>query len=232
MRELQWAGFPGRPRKSAMECIRHAWWSGWRNSVLQSHIFGCCWRSCSTVDKESQKARATNMDDTCHTQWSVRETSIPGYRYRICTKVWCIRILFEYTTTKFTLVSRSNFSKTRKNYYIPEICKNSKTTPLRMHKKNNRWIHFRKIFLCVAVTHSLFLLPHMFLWCSFTTNGWSYGINKRDQNNSGAKALRILIFLWKSKMQLSVTSSYNQKWIYPWVMILFIGIGFWKRLVN
>ena len=34
---------------------------------------------------------------------------------------------------------------------------------------------------------------HMFLWCSFTSNVWSHGINERNQNNSGAKALRILI---------------------------------------
>ena len=34
-------------------------------------------------------------------------------------------------------------SKLEKNYYIPEICKNSKITPLRMHQKRNSWIHFR-----------------------------------------------------------------------------------------
>ena len=84
-----------------------------------------------------------------------------------------------------------------------------------MHQKHNRWIHFRQIFLCVAETQAIFLLFHMFLWCSFTSNVWSHGINERSQNNSGAKALRILIFLWRSKMQLSVTSSYTRKWISP-----------------
>jgi len=84
-----------------------------------------------------------------------------------------------------------------------------------MHQKHNRWIHFRQIFLCVAETHAIFLLFHMLLWCSFTNNAWSHGINERNQNNSGAKALRILIYLWRSKMQLLVTWSYIQKWISP-----------------
>ena len=78
-------------------------------------------------------------------------------------KVSCISILFEQKTSRFTPASRSNFFKTRKNYYIAEICKNSKITPLRMHQKHNRWIHFTQIFLCVAETHAIFLLLHMFL---------------------------------------------------------------------
>ena len=36
--------------------------------------------------------------------------------------------------SKFNLVPRSNFCKTWKNYYIPEICKISKATQLRIHK--------------------------------------------------------------------------------------------------
>ena len=59
--------------------------------------------------------------------------------------------------SKFTLVSRSNFFKTRKNYYTPEICKNSKTTPLRMHENHNCLHPVRHIFLCVAETHAIFL---------------------------------------------------------------------------
>ena len=82
-------------------------------------------------------------------------------------------------------------------------------------KKRNSWIHFTKIFLCAAETHYFFLLLHMFLSCSFKNITWSHTLNERNQNNSGAKALRILIFLWRSKMQLSVTSSYIQKWISP-----------------
>ena len=81
------------------------------------------------------------------------------------------------------------FSKPEKNYYIPEICKNSKTTPLRLHQKHNRWIQLPQLFLCVAERHAIFLLFHMFLWCSFTNNAWSHAINKRNQNKSGAKAL-------------------------------------------
>ena len=73
----------------------------------------------------------------------------------------------------------------------------------------------RQIFLCVAETHTIFRLFHTFLWCSFTNNACSRGINERNQNNRGAKALRILIFLRRSKMQLSVTSSYIQKCISP-----------------
>ena len=84
-----------------------------------------------------------------------------------------------------------------------------------MHQKHNCRIHLRQIFLCVAETQAIFLLFHMFLWCSFTSNVWSHGINERNQTNSGAKALRILIFLWRSEMQLSVTSSYIRKWISP-----------------
>ena len=91
----------------------------------------------------------------------------------------------------------------------------SSESPVRMHQKHNRWIHFRQIFLCVAETHAIFLLFHMFLWCSFTTNALSYGINERNQNNRGTKALRILIFLWRSKVQLSVTPSYFRTWISP-----------------
>ena len=84
-----------------------------------------------------------------------------------------------------------------------------------MHQKHNCPIHFRQIFLCVEETQAIFLFFDMFLWCSFTSNVWSHGINERNQTNSGAKALRILIFLWRSEMQLSVTSSYIRKWISP-----------------
>ena len=56
-----------------------------------------------------------------------------------------------------------------------------------------------------AETHSFFLLLHVFLWCSFKNITWFHTINERNQNNSGAKALRVLI-IWRSKMQLSVTS--------------------------
>ena len=86
------------------------------------------------------------------------------------------------------LVSRSNFFKTKKYYYIPEICKKSKATAFRLYQKHNRWIHFRRLFLCVAETQAIFLLFHIFLWCSFTNNAWSHGINEKNQNNSGAKA--------------------------------------------
>ena len=98
--------------------------------------------------------------------------------------------------------------KTRKNYYIPEICKNSKTTTFRMHQKHYCRIHFRQIFSALQRRRPSF-------FCSFTSNVWSHDINKRNQTNSGTKALRILIFLWRSKMQLSVTSSYIWKWISP-----------------
>ena len=84
-----------------------------------------------------------------------------------------------------------------------------------MHQKHNRWIHFRQIFLCVAETHAIFLLLHMFLWCSFTNNALSFGINERKQNNRGTKASRILIFLWRFTVQLSETPSYFHKWISP-----------------
>ena len=57
---------------------------------------------------------------------------------------------------KFTLVSRSNFLKTRKNYYTPEICKNSKTTP---HAWKSQLFTSRsdQMFLCVAGKHAIFL---------------------------------------------------------------------------
>ena len=61
------------------------------------------------------------------------------------------------------LYLRVIFSKPEKNYYIPEVCKNSNITPLRMHQKHNHWIHFTLIFLCVAETHAILLLLHMFL---------------------------------------------------------------------
>ena len=96
-----------------------------------------------------------------------------------------------------------------------------------MNQKHNRWIHFRQILLCVAETQAIFLLFHMFLWCSFTSNVWSHGINERNQNNSGAKVLRKLIFLWRSKKQLSVTSSYIQKWIPPGLKYKWIRITSW-----
>ena len=114
---------------------------------------------------------------------------------------------------KFTLVSRSNFLKTRKNYYTPEICKNSKTTP---HAWKSQLFTSRsdQMFLCVAGKHAIFLC----FTCSsdgplqITRGLMGY---ERKQNNGGAKALQILIFLWRSNMELSVTSSYIQKWISP-----------------
>ena len=59
------------------------------------------------------------------------------------------------------------------------------------------------------------LLFHMLLWRSCTNNAWSYGMNIREQNNSGAKALWIPIFLWRPNIPLSLTSSYFQKWNSP-----------------
>ena len=84
------------------------------------------------------------------------------------------------------IVSQSNFFKNRKNYYLPETCKNSMTTPLRKFEEHYRWLHFRKIFLSVAETHAIFLFFHVFLWCSFANHAWSHGIDKRD-NNKGAQ---------------------------------------------
>ena len=115
---------------------------------------------------------------------------------------------------QITIVSRSNlFSKTeKKNYYIPEICKNLKTTPLKIHKKHNRWIHFGQIFLCVAETHATFLLFDMFLRCSFTNNALSHGIKKGTKINALQKRCE-----YHYRMPLSVKSSYIQKWISPGV---------------
>ena len=107
---------------------------------------------------------------------------------------------------KFTLVSRSNFFKTRKNYYTPEICKNSKTTP---HAWKSQLFTSRSADLSLRCRDARHLsLFHMFLWWSFANNAWSH-------DKSVAKALQILIFLWRSKMELSVTLSYIQKWISP-----------------
>ena len=92
-------------------------------------------------------------------------------------------------------------------YYTPENCKNWKTTPLRMHENHNCLHHVRQIFLCVAETHAIFL-------CFTCSSDGPLQITRdlmgfeRKQNNGGAKALQILIFLWRSKMELSMTSSY------------------------
>ena len=86
------------------------------------------------------------------------------------------------------------FSKPEKNNYTPEICKNSKITPLRIHDNHNCLHHVRQIFLCVAETHAIFLC----FTCSsdgplqITRGLMGY---ERKQNNGGAKALQILIFL-------------------------------------
>ena len=112
----------------------------------------------------------------------------------------------DFVWSKFNLVSRSNFFKTWKNYYIPEICKNSKATQLRIHKTDTAVdFTFRRSFSALQKRKPSLLL-HIFHWCSFTNIAWSHGINERNQNNSAAKALRILIFLWRSQMQLLVTS--------------------------
>jgi len=84
-----------------------------------------------------------------------------------------------------------------------------------MPPKWNRWLHFRQIFLSVRMTPAIFLLFLVFLWCSFQNSARSHGIDKRDQSNRGAKAIWILIFLWRPKTPLLVTSSYIQKWICP-----------------
>ena len=70
-----------------------------------------------------------------------------------------------------TPVSRSNFFKTRNLQEFKDHVLHSDFIK----------IHFRRLFLCVAETHSIFLLCHMFLWCSFTNNAWSHGINERNQ---------------------------------------------------
>ena len=83
-----------------------------------------------------------------------------------------------------------------------------------MHENHNCLHHVRQIFLCVAETHAIFL-------CFTCSSDGPLQITRglmgfeRKQNNGGAKALQILIFLWRSKMELSVTSSYIQKWISP-----------------
>ena len=116
---------------------------------------------------------------------------------------------------KFTLVSRSNFFKPRKkllhSWNLQEFKDHSTQTTSKTQPLNSA----SAVFLCVAERHAIFLLFHMFLWCSFTNNAWFHAINKRNQNKTGAKALRMPIYLWRSKMQLSVTSSYIQKWISP-----------------
>ena len=104
--------------------------------------------------------------------------------------------------SKFNLAFRSNFFKTWKKYYIPEICKNSKTTQLRMHQK--RWIHFPQIFLCVTETHAIILLFHMFLWRSFTNSAWSHGINERNGWMIVTLSVANTDFFWRSKMQLFI----------------------------
>ena len=102
--------------------------------------------------------------------------------------------------SKFNLAFRSNFFKNWKKYYIPEICKNSKATQLRMHQK--RWIHFPQIFLCVTETHAIILLFHMFLWCFFTNSAWSHGINER--NSSMIVTLSVANTDFSSKVQNAI----------------------------
>ena len=124
-----------------------------------------------------------------------------------CNCVLCLYIRkyhsithMDFVWSKFNLVSRSNFFKTWKNYYIPEICKNSKATQLRIHKTDTAVdFTFGRSFSALQKRKPSF-------WCSFTNIAWSHGINERNQNNSAAKALRMLIFLWRSQMQLLVTS--------------------------
>ena len=77
----------------------------------------------------------------------------------------------------FTLISQSNFFKTRKNYYIHSECikktqpVNSLSADLSLHCRDARHL-------------SLF---QIFLWCSLTNNAWSHYINERNHNNKGAK---------------------------------------------
>ena len=90
---------------------------------------------------------------------------------------------------KFTLVSRSDFFETRKkllhSWNLQEFKDHSTQTASKTQPLNSG----SAVFLCVAERHAIFLLFHMFLWCSFTNNAWSHAINKRNQNKSGAKAL-------------------------------------------
>ena len=133
-------------------------------------------------ETNNSKLNETNNQLTLK-QWTSIGADITHFtdfqRPCIWTKVLRIWILLNKKRSKFNLAFRSNFFKTwKKKYYIPEICKNSKTTQLRMHQK--RWIHFPQIFLCVTETHAIILLFHMFLWCSFTNSAWSHGINERN----------------------------------------------------
>ena len=99
---------------------------------------------------------------------------------------------------KFTLVSRSNFFKPRKkllhSWNLQEFKDHSTQTTSKTQPLNSA----SAVFLCVAERHAIFLLFHMFLWCSFTNNAWSHAINKRNQNKTGAKALGMSIYLWRS----------------------------------
>ena len=99
---------------------------------------------------------------------------------------------------KFTLVSRSDFFETRKkllhSWNLQEFKDHSTQTASKTQPLNSA----SAVFLCVAERHAIFLLFHMFLWCSFTNNAWSHAINKRNQNKTGAKALGMSIYLWRS----------------------------------
>ena len=83
-----------------------------------------------------------------------------------------------------------------------------------MHKNHYCLHHVRQIFLCVAETHPIFLCFRCSCDVPLQITRGLMGF-ERKQNNGGAKALQILIFLWRSNMELSVTSSYIQKWISP-----------------
>ena len=65
-------------------------------------------------------------------------------------------------------------------------------------------------------------LFHMFLWCSLTNNAWSHYIKMKGTTiiKVQNEVLQIQIYLWRSKMQLSVTSSYIQKWISPGLIVM------------
>ena len=65
-------------------------------------------------------------------------------------------------------------------------------------------------------------LFHMFLWCSLTSNAWSHYIQMKGTTiiKVQNEVLQIQIYLWRSKTQLSVTSSYIQKWISPGLIVM------------
>ena len=87
------------------------------------------------------------------------------------------------------------FSKTESNYYIPEICKNSKTIPLKIHKKKTT-VEFTLVRSFSVLQRRM--PPFFCLTCSSDVplqiiNALSHGIKKRNQTKCAAKALWMLI---------------------------------------